>query len=288
MQFKKTIQLYLSLGLFVFSSALFASENSKPLTDEQEQKVIFSDMANATEDFIHDEYDTYRQLGSESTIQATSEVDLLKTDRIHKKFPLPIVKYDRQKQFGGWINIKDDQTCLDTRGLVLKRDSSKQVEVNTSCRVINGDWHDPYTDKNYTSSTDIQIDHMVPLKNAFMSGAYEWTNKKRCLYANYMGNEYHLLSVFGTENMRKGDRSPREYIPPNKKYTCNYLKTWLKIKYIWSLRMTPQETEKISQLIQNENCDRQDFKISQAEVDDQKRFIKSNENLCVGMALTAF
>ena len=195
---------------------------------------------------------------------------------------LQIENYHRQLQFGRWINDPDDKTCFNTRALVLLRDSDKNVVFKTTnhCSVDKGSWNDPYTGKTFDQTAFIQIDHVVPLKNAYMSGAYKWDFKTRCLYANYLGNDYHLLSVNASENMKKGDRSPDKYMPPNFEFTCTYLKNWLSIKFLWGLKMTLAESEAITALIKNNNCNVHKFRITDREMQSQSQFFQSKKDLC--------
>lgn len=239
------------------------------------------DLAKATEDYIYNDYDQIQKQDQHS------KVNLLQIEKKQIKFPLPAIKYDRVKQFGGWINFKEDSSCLDTRGLALKRDSVGKVDV-VNCRVIQGRWIDPYTDKTFEASTQIQIDHVVPLKHAYMSGAFEWTQQKRCQFANYLGNDFHLRSVNGTENMKKGDRSPREYMPPNPKFTCEYIKNWLEIKYLWNLRLTPKESVRVKEIVAENACDKGEFLVDQDEISTQKKLMKDSENICIGAVLSTF
>lgn len=210
-------------------------------------------------------------------------------DRINSKYPLPPVPYSRDKQFGGWIKGQDNnQYCYNTRALVLKRDSKTAVSANNNCTVQTGTWNDNYTGKKITQASALQIDHLVPLKNAYMSGAFEWDAYKRCLYANYMGNNFHLISASGTENMKKGDKSPREYIPPNKKYTCQYLKIWLEVKYIWGLRFTPTEVAAIQNLARTNSCANKNFEIDQNEYQEQLDYMFDHRYLCRASAKNGF
>ncbi len=229
----------------------------------------------AEEDFKYDEYYVIDSINS----TANNTIKLSQFKKVNQKFPLPIVKYDRKKHFGGWINpIKDN--CMNTRALVLARDSKGPVDTNSKCSIVTGDWDDPYTDLNYYKASEIQIDHVVALKNAYMTGAHGWDYLKRCLYANFLGNTFHLLPVSGHENERKGDRSPREYIPPNAGYTCQYLRNWLEIKYVWKLSFTPLEKIRIEQLINENHCDESIFDVSQEVIDQQNQYIQKHKNLC--------
>lgn len=223
-----------------------------------------------------------------SKAAVAGQIDLLDMDHVMTQFPLPKVAYNRSLHFGGWIHRSDDHSCFDTRGLVLERDSDGPVKANTHCTVQSGLWHEPYTGQDYTQAKDLQIDHLVPLKNAYMSGAFEWDSARRCLYANYMGNKFHLLSVSGHENMSKSDKSPLEYIPPNQKFECQYLKNWLEVKYIWDLRMTPKEISAIFQSIKDKACDLKSFKIDQNEYQEQLNYMAENQNLCRSSVLVNF
>ncbi len=198
---------------------------------------------------------------------------------------LEIANYDRTGQFGRWANDRDDDTCFNTRAKVLIRDSDRGVVLkeDNHCAVESGHWNDPYTGDVFTSPADIQIDHVVPLKNAYLSGAYRWNFKSRCLYANYLGEDFHLMSVNSTQNMKKGDRSPDKYMPPNAKFTCTYLKNWLSIKFLWGLRMTITEAQAITQLIKDNHCNLNRYRISSAEIMKQSRFVQEKMELCASI-----
>lgn len=208
-------------------------------------------------------------------------LDLINFDHKLSTFPLPEIPYNRKVQFGTWINIPGDQLCQNTRAKVLVRDSESPVTFSPNgCTVKSGTWSDPYTAANFDSASVIQIDHLVPLKNAYMTGAFEWNQDKRCLYANYLGNNFHLLSVSGTENMKKGDNTPMAYLPPNSAYKCEYMKHWLQVKVIWGLRITPKEAAAITKSFTDELCDRADFKMAAADLESQWRYMHDNMDLC--------
>lgn len=210
-----------------------------------------------------------------------ANINLLDMNHVRGAFPQPRESYSRVKHFGTWVHPTNDDSCMDVRGLVLERDAvDHDVETTRRCRVKNGVWFDPYTGQYLDSPDLVQIDHMVPLKNAYMTGAHEWDAKRRCLYANYMGNKFHLLSVQGLANQEKSDRAPDAYIPPNKKFVCTYLKYWLEVKLIWNLRITPKERQGIMKTITEENCSTKDFKIEYSEYQEQQNYIKENADLC--------
>lgn len=194
----------------------------------------------------------------------------------------PAEKYNRKLHFGRWINDPNDDTCFNTRAQVLVRDSLGKVSFKESnrCIVEKGQWNDPYAGEVIEESKQLQIDHMVPLKNAYISGAWEWNFQTRCVYANYMGNEFHLVTASGHENMSKGDSTPEKYIPPNQTYRCEYLANWLKIKLIWKLKMVRGEVEAIRQAIKDSGCDARSFALSQLELKRQRKLIYENRYNC--------
>lgn len=189
--------------------------------------------------------------------------------------------YNRAKHFGGWLNDHRDEDCYNTRAKVLIRDSEVPVSfASNGCTVTSGKWNDPYGAREYTQAGDIQIDHFVPLKNAYLSGAYQWNRVKRCLYSNFLGNEFHLLAVYGKENGTKRDRTPEGYMPPNPGYRCQYLAQWLKVKMIWNLALTPSEKNRVVALISENQCDLNQFVYSVAELAEQRQFMTDNLALC--------
>jgi len=273
---KVSLRLYFKI-LFVLSLGLNSSFASALTSTKSE----YSAQTTSSDTFRYDHYfviqeEELKDNGAES---GSKLVKLYQFNEVNNDLPYPTEKYNRTLHFGTWIR-PDSKTCLNTRGLVLKRESSIETQNSSNCTIRTGQWHDPYTDESFTEASQIQIDHLVPLKNAYMTGGFEWDNKKRCLYANFLGNRFHLLPVSGLQNEDKGDRSPAEYMPPNSNYQCQYLRNWLSIKLIWSLRLTPIEVDGIKKEIARNNCPSQDLTISVAEIRNQRKYIQDNANLC--------
>ncbi len=195
-------------------------------------------------------------------------VTLMKWVEHREAPPVPAEPYKRLKHFGTWMVDPSEGTCYNTRAHALMRDSSVQVTMDKvdPCVVADGDWNDPYTGRTFTAAKDLQIDHLVPLKNAYTSGASQWSPQKRCLYANFMANSYHLISVNGHENMSKGDRAPGKYLPPNEAFVCDYIHRWLKVKMIWGLIMTGEEAAGISQALTQHHCKSADMNLDKTEL----------------------
>lgn len=206
-------------------------------------------------------------------------VDLMSFKKHNQPMPIPSEKYNRLKHFGEWRLVED---CHDTRTTVLIRDSKVPVKFKTGnpCKVDRGQWFDPYTGKTFNRASDVQIDHVVALKNAYVSGAWDWDSKTRCLYANFMSNELHLIPVMGVENQKKGDKGPEGYMPPRAAYKCEYLKNWLEIKLVWGLALTAIETEAIQELAQNNNCSISKLRTTMKRILEQRQAISENAEYC--------
>ena len=116
--------------------------------------------------------------------------------------------YERS-EFGGWTD--PDKDCQNTRHEILIRTSQVEVVFSGSdeCRVVYGLWYDPYTNKEYEDAfEDIEIDHFVPLKNAYISGAHEWSEERKKEYSTYTSYDYHLLAVNSEANSDKSAMGP--------------------------------------------------------------------------------
>jgi hypothetical protein len=139
--------------------------------------------------------------------------------------------------FPHWIAISG--TC-NTRETVLQRDGAG-VSVNGSCQPTTGSWFSPYDGATWTDPADVDIDHIVPLAEAWRSGANTWTTTLRRSFANDL-NGPQLIAVTDNVNQAKGDRDPSTWQPPRSSYRCTYAKMWINTKYRWGLRL--QSTEK--------------------------------------------
>lgn len=157
--------------------------------------------------------------------------------------------YER-RLYRHWIDENKD--CRFTRDDVLVRDSNAKVTFldERECKVAKGSWIDPYTGVKIVNPLELDVDHVVPLKNAHVSGAWTWDAERRKQYANYMEYRAHLLPVDLSENRRKSDKGPEKYMPPNESYRCEYVQHWVKIKQDWGLEMNDQERAVVARVRQ--------------------------------------
>lgn len=141
----------------------------------------------------------------------------------------------------GWT--EPDGSC-DVRDVALIRDG-QGVRVDGDCSVT-GTWLDPYTGATLTNSSDVDIDHMVPLANAWRSGASEWSESDREAYAN---DPAVLLSADAGANRQKGDRGPEAWKPPNAAYHCEYARRWVGIKSDWEMTVNAAERDALEEML---------------------------------------
>lgn len=125
-------------------------------------------------------------------------------------------------------------TC-DTREVVLRRDGTG-VTTDAGCRATSGTWFSPYDGVTETSATEIDVDHVVPLAEAWRSGAATWTADRRQAFANSLGTP-ELLAVTDDVNQAKGDRDPATWQPPRAAFRCTYARLWVGAKHAWQLTL---------------------------------------------------
>ncbi len=146
--------------------------------------------------------------------------------------------YERTK-FELWVDANGDHE--NTRAEVLKSESKTEVTENTRHTVKKGTWTSPYDGTATTVASKLDIDHLVPLEEAWTSGAYSWSTKKREAYANDLGYGASLIAVTTHANRSKGDREPNSYLPTLTSYRCTYVRNWIAVKYRWKLAVNAAE-----------------------------------------------
>ena len=162
--------------------------------------------------------------------------------------PAGIPAYDRS-DWRHWID--EDGDCQDARQEILIAESLDQVtfETDRKCRVGTGRWYGAFTGVYVEDPGDLDIDHLVPLKNAHVSGAWAWNPAMKEEYANYLGEENHLIAVTASANRSKGAKGPEEWGPPDLDYWCQYATDWTEVKARWELTMTQYESDIVMDML---------------------------------------
>jgi hypothetical protein len=183
--------------------------------------------------------------GSSSTGPTTADdnhpANLLATLKVAK--PGSMKGYSREK-FPTWR--KTGSNC-DVRDSVLKRDGTK-VKFS-GCNVVAGTWKSLYDGQVLNSPTKVDIDHMVPLANAWRSGASAWTTDKREDFANDL-DDPQLVAVSASSNRAKGDQDPSTWKPKRTSDWCDYATDWITVKAHWKLTVTTAEKAALADMLE--------------------------------------
>ena len=149
--------------------------------------------------------------------------------------------YDREAKFGPWKDANGD--CQNTRAEVLIAESKAATTYTTSrrCTVATGKWVTSWDGRTHTSASTVQVDHMVPLHEAWGSGARSWTQAKRVAYANDIGDPRSLNAQTSALNSAKQAKSPDQWLPP--KNQCQYMRDWTMVKIRWGLKVDRAEKD---------------------------------------------
>jgi len=147
--------------------------------------------------------------------------------------------------FRHWSDL-DSDGC-DTREEVLINERLTGNVVG--CKVVNGKWISQYDGVTTTNPRTFDIDHFVPLKEAWDSGAWRWDSSTRERFANDQGYALSLIAVSASSNRSKSDRDPSDWLPSENR--CLYAKSWIGVKFRWRLSVDSREKGKLRRLLSN-------------------------------------
>lgn len=164
--------------------------------------------------------------------------------------------YERDT-FRHWIDANGD--CQDTRDEVLEAES---LVATTGCDVTEGEWRSYYDGVTTEDPSTFDIDHMVPLAEAWDSGAKRWTKNTRERFANDLGDRRSLVAVTASSNRSKSDRDPAEWMPD--RAHCTYVRQWVAVKLRW--RLTVDRPERRSLVGTAALCDNRVITVHRARV----------------------
>ena len=144
--------------------------------------------------------------------------------------------------FKHWIDA--DKNGCDTRAEVLIEEAIVKPKIGLKCKLTGGKWLSAYDGKTITNASQLDVDHLVPLAEAWRSGAWKWTSAQRQAYANDLDNSEALIAVTLSTNRSKGDKDPSHWMPSIDQ--CTYLQNWISIKSKYSLTADTKEAEKLN------------------------------------------
>ncbi len=146
--------------------------------------------------------------------------------------------------FPHWIDA-DGDGCS-TRNEVLLAEADDPVTITGTCTITKGRWFSYYDRVSWTDPADVDIDHMVPLAEAWDSGARTWTTSTRQAFANDLGDYRTLVGVTDNVNQAKGDQDPSTWMPQYDR--CRYLGEWVAVKHRWRLSVDSAEKSALRSL----------------------------------------
>lgn len=168
-------------------------------------------------------------------------------DELIIKGRAPKTDYSRQQFGSGWETVNG----CDMRNIILHRDMPDAV-VDAACNVISGTLNDPYTGKviNFvrgsSTSSDVQIDHVVALSDAWQKGGQQLSAQLRKQLAN---DPLELLAVDGDANQQKSDGDAATWLPSNKSFRCEYVARQIAVKLKYELWVTIAEKQAILNIL---------------------------------------
>jgi len=148
----------------------------------------------------------------------------------------------------------DDGDSCNTREEVLIAESRTPAQVDPyGCKVLAGDWFSDYDGVMHTDPSDLDIDHFIPLKEAWDSGAWSWSASQRQRFANDLSDGRTLIAVTAQQNRSKGDKDLSNWLPPRREALCTYVATWVAVKAQWKLSMDQSEWGRARNIL-TRNC----------------------------------
>ena len=150
--------------------------------------------------------------------------------------------YQRDAVFAGWL---------------YSGGRSTREHVLSEERRSDGSWFSVYDAAIMAESSELDIDHLVPLAEAWESGAFEWTADTWTRFANDRADPRSLIAVSASTNRSKGARDPAEWWPPSSSYRCQYAADWIAVKTRWDLAVDAAEQASLD--AQLDHCTGADF-----------------------------
>ena len=147
--------------------------------------------------------------------------------------------------FKHWIDADKDR--CDTRKEVLIQEAVELPKLGRGCVLNGGQWISSYDALATTDYSTLDIDHMIPLSEAWRSGAWRWSPAQREAFANDLTDSRVLIAVTASLNRQKGDQDPSTWLPPENK--CTYVSNWIAVKVRYSLTVDPSEANALTSLV---------------------------------------
>jgi hypothetical protein len=249
----KTILLYIvvSSGLASCSNGVNSNKNSNKT--KSPIKMSSTGICHDKNSYSYSRTKNYTAFDSTATcIKAGGRLPKSQTKQVDKAID------DAREQGNAFLTLyersdwphwsDDDKDCQNTRHEILISSSKKQVEFKTEkgCNVAAGEWFDPYSGFTYFKSTELDLDHIVPLKFAHGHGGHRWSRERKETFANDLDN---LILVEASLNRQKGAKGLDDWLPPNQSYRCEYIARFNAVMAKYDLRFIPAEQRIVNRMV---------------------------------------
>lgn len=155
--------------------------------------------------------------------------------------------YARTLFGGSWIDADGDD--CDTRCEVLRTTRLSELDG-----LPGGGWLSAFDGYTTDDPSELDIDHLVPLAEAWRSGASTWDGSRRLAFANDLDHPGALVAVTAASNRSKGDKDPAAWQPPNTGAWCDYATAWVTTKLRWELAADEAEVRALSNMAASRKC----------------------------------
>lgn len=186
--------------------------------------------------------------GVEGETKAPLAIEVL--EKLEVKGRAPKTGYEREKFYSGWPSVEG----CSLRQRIIKREFGESAVVTDGCNVMAGEYDEPYTGEHKIYNTreeiskGVQIDHVVALSDAWQKGAQGLEASRRYELAT---DALNLLAVDAAANKKKSDGDAATWLPPNKKFRCQYVARQVSVKYKYTLWVTEAEKQAIIKVLEN-------------------------------------
>jgi hypothetical protein len=130
------------------------------------------------------------------------------------------------------------------RARVLIDEARVKPRITGRCTLVGGRWLSAFDNRTVTAARRLDVDHLVPLAEAWRSGAHGWDGATRRAFANDLDYPLTLIAVTASANRRKGDKDPARWLPTFDAYRCTYVASWVAVKWRW--RLSVDRTEHVA------------------------------------------
>ncbi|EGE39505.1 DUF1524 domain-containing protein [Streptomyces sp. SID4928] len=146
-----------------------------------------------------------------------------------------------RSSFKHWNSGDNASDGCNTRNEVLLAEAVVAPTVGAGCKLTGGTWVSYYDGQEVTNAGSLDIDHLVPLAEAWDSGASAWAPARREAYANDQAADISLVAVTARTNRSKSDQDPADWMPPSPDAECRYVGEWVSTKLRWQLTADDRE-----------------------------------------------